>query len=243
MKRHFAIEVDEYDKKEGLIHKIYSKSRVGASELFATDMVTAVSLLSSLEGKQIYPTTLTKKEVFEEATDELKAREGLELLPDGEYRLNRKIKGFGEVNGRASVKRGVFTLLKGSLCANATTDIIPTLYNQAVIKDNILQKDFSKYPNDLFYKKIYDYYFEIEKPSEEILEIENDKGFWETTAEIAAHARPIIKKIVVGVALGGLAVLAFNALSPKPSEEVIATEDQDYDSNVIDGEFTTTNEE
>ena len=99
LKRHFAIEVDEYDRKESLIHKIYSKSRVGASELFATDMVTAVSLLSSLEGKQIYPTTLTKKEVFEEATDELKAREGLELLPDGEYRLNRKIKGFGEVNG------------------------------------------------------------------------------------------------------------------------------------------------
>lgn len=141
LKRHFAIEVDEYDRKESLIHKIYSKSRVGASELFATDMVTAVSLLSSLEGKQIYPTTLTKKEVFEEATDELKAREGLELLPDGEYRLNRKIKGFGEVNGRASVKRGVFTLLKGSLCAKATTDVIPTLYNQAEIKDNILQKD------------------------------------------------------------------------------------------------------
>lgn len=45
-------------------------------------------------------------------------------------------------------------------------------------KYNILQKDFSKYPNDLFYKKIYDYYFEIEKPSEEILEIENDKGFY-----------------------------------------------------------------
>lgn len=41
-----------------------------------------------------------------------------------------------------------------------------------------LQKDFSKHQNDLLYKKIYDYYFEIEKPSEEILEIENDKGFY-----------------------------------------------------------------
>ena len=30
----------------------------------------------------------------------------------------------------------------------------------------------------MLYKKIYDYYFEIEKPSEEILEIENDKGFY-----------------------------------------------------------------
>ena len=45
-------------------------------------------------------------------------------------------------------------------------------------KYNTLQKDFSKRPNDLLYKKIYDYYFEIEKPSEEVLEIENDKGFY-----------------------------------------------------------------
>ena len=30
----------------------------------------------------------------------------------------------------------------------------------------------------MLYKKIYDYYFEIEKPSEEVLEIENDKGFY-----------------------------------------------------------------
>jgi len=104
-------------------------------------MERAVSLLSSLEGKQIYPTTLTKKEVFEVATEELKSREGLELLPDGEYRLNRKIKGFGEVNGRATVKRGVFTLLKGSLCADVTTDVVPAIYDKAIIEDNILQVD------------------------------------------------------------------------------------------------------
>lgn len=141
LKRRLAIEVDEYNKKERIIHDIFSKSRVGTSELFATDMERAVSLLSSLEGKQIYPTTLTKKEVFEVATEELKSREGLELLPDGEYRLNRKIKGFGEVNGRATVKRGVFTLLKGSLCADVTTDVVPAIYDKAIIEDNILQVD------------------------------------------------------------------------------------------------------
>lgn len=68
------------------------------------------------------------------------------------------------------------------------------------------------------------------------------KGWLETGAEIAAHARPIIKKVAVGVLIGAVAVLTFNALSPKPSEEVVATEDQDYDSNVIDGEFTTNEE-
>ena len=30
----------------------------------------------------------------------------------------------------------------------------------------------------MLYKKIYNYYFEIEKPSQKILEIENDKGFY-----------------------------------------------------------------
>jgi hypothetical protein len=72
--------------------------------------------------------------------------------------------------------------------------------------------------------------------------VEEQKGFWETTAEIAAHARPIVKKIVIGVALGGLAVLAFKALSPKPAEEeVIATEDQS-DDTILEGEFTTEEE-
>ena len=55
--------------------------------------------------------------------------------------MNRKIKGFGEVNGRASVKNGVFTLLKGSLCADVTTDVVPAIYDKAVIEDNILQVD------------------------------------------------------------------------------------------------------
>lgn len=78
--------------------------------------------------------------------------------------------------------------------------------------------------------------------------VEEKKGFVQntidTSVEIVAHVRPIVKKLLVGGALVGIAVLAAKALSPKPSEEeVIATEDQDYDSNVIDGEFTTTNEE
>lgn len=70
--------------------------------------------------------------------------------------------------------------------------------------------------------------------------VEN-KGFWETTAEIAAHARPIVKKIVIGVALGGLAVLAFKAVAPKTSEEAVATESTS-DDTILEGEFTTNEE-
>lgn len=68
--------------------------------------------------------------------------------------------------------------------------------------------------------------------------VEN-KGFWETTAEIAAHARPIVKKIVIGVALGGLAVLAFKAVSPKTSEEEAVATESTSDDTILEGEFTT----
>lgn len=74
--------------------------------------------------------------------------------------------------------------------------------------------------------------------------VEEKKGLLETGAEIVAHVRPIVKKIVIGVGIGALAYVVAKAVSPKPSEEeVIATDDQSYDENVIDGEFTTGNEE
>jgi hypothetical protein len=71
--------------------------------------------------------------------------------------------------------------------------------------------------------------------------VEN-KGFWETTAEIAAHARPIVKKIVIGVALGGLAVLAFKAVAPKTSEEEVVATESTSDDTILEGEFTTEEE-
>ena len=40
LKREFAIEVEDYDEKEKLLHEIFSKSRVGDSELFSVDMET-----------------------------------------------------------------------------------------------------------------------------------------------------------------------------------------------------------
>ena len=71
--------------------------------------------------------------------------------------------------------------------------------------------------------------------------VEN-KGFWETTSEIAAHARPIVKKIVIGVALGGLAVLAFKAVAPKTSEEEAVATESTSDDTILEGEFTTNEE-
>lgn len=141
LKRKFAIEVDGYDEKEKLIHDIFSKSRIVGTELFALDIELAKSLLASLDGKQIYPKDKSKKEVFKESTEEMKLKTDIGFVPDGEYVLNRNIKGFGKVNGKAKVKDGVFTVLKGSLCGNTDKGYIPSIRRNAKIKDNILQED------------------------------------------------------------------------------------------------------
>ena len=141
LKREFAIEVDEYDDKEKLIHNIFSKSRISNTELFALDIEIAKSLLASLDGRQIYPKDKTKKEVFEESTEEIKLKTDAGFIPDGEYFLNRNIKGFGKVNGKAIVKDGVFTLLKGSICGDTGNSYIPSIRKNAKIDNNILQED------------------------------------------------------------------------------------------------------
>lgn len=141
LKREFAIEVDGYDEKEKLIHDIFSKSRIVSTELFALDIEVAKSLLSSLDGRQVYPKDKSKKEVFKESTEEIKLKTEGGFVPDGEYVLNRNIKGFGKVNGKAIVKDGVFTVLKGSFCGNTGKGYIPFIRRNAKIKDNILQED------------------------------------------------------------------------------------------------------
>lgn len=141
LKREFAIEVDGYDEKEKLIHDIFSKSRIVGTELFALDIEVAKSLLSSLDGKQIYPKDKSKKEVFKESTEEIKLKTDGGFIPDGEYVLNRNIRGFGKVNGKATVKEGVFTVLKGSICGNTGKGYTPSIRRNAKIKDNTLQED------------------------------------------------------------------------------------------------------
>lgn len=71
LKREFAIEVDNYDEKEQLLHTIFAKSRVADSELFALDINLVKQLLTSFEGTMIYPKNEVKAEVFEDATEKI----------------------------------------------------------------------------------------------------------------------------------------------------------------------------
>lgn len=55
MYRYFASYVSDFDEKEILIHKIFDKSQLGSSELFALDKELVKELIINFEGEQIYP--------------------------------------------------------------------------------------------------------------------------------------------------------------------------------------------
>lgn len=65
LKRFFAIEVDDYDEKEKLLHEIFSKSRVANTELFALDKNMVKELLLAFDGTVIYPENIDKDKEFD----------------------------------------------------------------------------------------------------------------------------------------------------------------------------------
>lgn len=112
LRRHFAIEVDEYDEKEILLHTIFAKSRVADTEMFAVDVNVCTQLLSSFDGNIVYPKNETKAEVFDVATDNSKSK----LIPNGHYTFHKKKKSDNKtVEVTAKITNGKWTLLKGSV--------------------------------------------------------------------------------------------------------------------------------
>jgi len=76
LKRFFAMEIDEYIDKENLIHEIFSKHRVGDSELFALDYELVKQLLLSFDGDIIYPENIDKEKEFDNVS-EVRTQSGL----------------------------------------------------------------------------------------------------------------------------------------------------------------------
>lgn len=113
LNRMFAIEVESYSEKETMLHRIFEKSRVEGTELFALDVNLAMELLSSFDGTVVYPKTESKQEIFTEASD---ANAG-KSIPDGDYFFKRTKMSDGSkpVKATAHVKDGVWTLAKGSV--------------------------------------------------------------------------------------------------------------------------------
>ena len=143
LKREFAIEVDDYDQKEKLLDDIFSKSRVLNSELFALDLDLVIQLLSSFEGRQVYPVDRTKETTFDEATKARAVKVDWEKVPDGYYYLNETRKGFGVVTATMKVEDGMFTVLKGSICAPTKSEWMPDARKNALIENDTLLEDVS----------------------------------------------------------------------------------------------------
>jgi hypothetical protein len=68
LKRFVAIELEDYDDKESLLHEIFSKHQVGSSELFALDQDLLKQLLLSFDGKIVYPAKVSKEKEFDEVS-------------------------------------------------------------------------------------------------------------------------------------------------------------------------------
>lgn len=115
LKRQFAIEVEDYDKKEILLDSLFSRSRVSNTELFSLNINEVIQLLSSFEGKIIYPSRENKNAIFENATD---AVESL-LIPDGTYYMKVKPRGESfEVKATMEAKNGKMIVQKGAILGN-----------------------------------------------------------------------------------------------------------------------------
>lgn len=141
LKRRFAIEVDEYDEKETLLHSLFDKSRLQNSELFAVDVDLVIQLLTSFEGKQVYPEDVTKAEVFAEATENRQENIGMTLIPDGIYIMKENRRRFGTITAKMRVENGKFIVLKGSICAPVTGNWSPAVRRAAIIENNTLMED------------------------------------------------------------------------------------------------------
>lgn len=142
MKREFAIEVDDYDVKEKLVHQVFASCHAGKTEIFAVDKDLVISLLSSFDGTQIYPDPkeVSQKAVFENAADEITKS----LVPDGEYTLNTTMQDHGEISATMEVKDGKFIVKKGSFCAPITdARHIPEIRYHAKVENNHLIEDIA----------------------------------------------------------------------------------------------------
>ncbi len=139
LKRRFAIEVENHEEIEALLDEIFSKSRVGSTELFSLDINQVIQLLSSLSGKQVYPINETKKDVFEKATEAVQNK----MVPDGEYYMDTRVKG-KQFKAKMSVNNGKFLLMQGSLIAPYKQFKSPSwiaLRRKMIIQDGVLMQN------------------------------------------------------------------------------------------------------
>lgn len=112
LKRKLAIEVDDFDDKEAMMHTVFAQRQIANTELFAIDVNVAMQLFSALDGKVIYPKDETKGDIFTGAAAATQAQ----AIYDGEYFLERNKKSDNKIiKAKVMIKAGTWTLLKDSV--------------------------------------------------------------------------------------------------------------------------------
>ncbi len=101
----------------------FRKARVCNSELFSLDIELVIQLLSSFEGRQVFPEAEqeSKEEAFVKATEERKEHSNAVFVPDGVYYLERKLKKDGNkiCKAQVEVEEGIFIIRAGQ-CVSTT---------------------------------------------------------------------------------------------------------------------------
>lgn len=119
LKREFAIEVEDYDAKEVIVHTAFEAHQVGNTELYACNLDKVIKILASFEGKIIYPVTITREEIAEQAEEGAASSD----LPNGNYKYEVKSQLDGKIyKGILNVENGVLTLKAGSTLAELSVD-------------------------------------------------------------------------------------------------------------------------
>ncbi|MBI2436226.1 MAG: GIY-YIG nuclease family protein [Candidatus Magasanikbacteria bacterium] len=114
LKRFFAIELEDYDDKESLLHDIFNKHRVGESELFALDQELIRQLLLSFKGNIIYPENIDQEKEFDKVSQVRKQsnlfsfykkglKNGDEIIFKGDKNVLAKVVGEREVEYEGQV--------------------------------------------------------------------------------------------------------------------------------------------
>ena len=140
----FAIEVEDYEAKEDLLHSIFGKSRVGKTELFAEDIELVKQTMLAFDGKKVFPEEGTQEELFKEVTEVINVRNG--VIPEGTYYLDTKIQGTKDrCTGTMVVTEERKLILQKGAVFGPLTQKSPMAWMDIRkglnVKDNVLQED------------------------------------------------------------------------------------------------------
>lgn len=138
LKREFAIEVEDYDAKEILLHQIFERSQVSNSELFSVNLDMVKQLLASFSGRIIYPKSTSAEKEFDKAVNEITST----FYIKGKSRQSEK-----EFSGTLIKTDGKYILKKGSTIADVGNKYRDSGWakveqNMNIDENRILQADY-----------------------------------------------------------------------------------------------------